>query len=76
MASRASLWFFAYVILDRHELRDTYLVLCLQATSKDGKDAGIELVQPPPDSKPGDRVFFEGPDFESTCPSAYHNDLC
>lgn len=36
-----------------------------QATSKDGKDAGIELVQPPSGSKPGDRVYFEGADFES-----------
>jgi hypothetical protein len=37
-----------------------------QATSKDGKEAGIELIQPPADSKPGDRVYFEGPDFERT----------
>ncbi len=38
------------------------MVLC--ATHKDGKDAGIELVQPPAGSKVGDRVFFEG--FEGT----------
>ena len=38
----------------------------LQATSKDGKEAGIELIQPPPGSKPGDRIFFEGDKFEST----------
>ena len=36
-----------------------------QATHKDGKDAGIELVRPPAGSKPGDRIYFEGPDFES-----------
>ena len=35
----------------------------LQATSKDGKDGGIELIQPPANSKPGDRVYFEGSDF-------------
>ncbi|KAI0712196.1 hypothetical protein C8Q76DRAFT_733767 [Earliella scabrosa] len=34
------------------------MVLC--ATHKDGKDAGIELVQPPPGSKVGERIFFEG----------------
>lgn len=34
------------------------MVLC--ATHKDGKDAGIELVQPPAGSKVGDRIFFEG----------------
>lgn len=38
----------------------------VQATSKDGKQAGIELVQPPAGSKPGDRVYFEGAEFEST----------
>lgn len=36
-----------------------------QATSKDGKDAGIELIDPPPNSKPGERIYFEGADFES-----------
>lgn len=36
-----------------------------QATHKDGKDVGIELVRPPAGSKPGDRIYFEGPDFES-----------
>ncbi|PVF97182.1 nucleic acid-binding protein [Serendipita vermifera] len=34
------------------------MVLC--ATSKDGKDAGIELVEPPAGSMAGERVFFEG----------------
>lgn len=32
----------------------------LQATSPDGKDGGVEFVNPPPGSQPGDRVFFEG----------------
>jgi len=35
-----------------------------QATSKDGKEGGIEILQPPPNSKPGDRVYFEGPEYE------------
>lgn len=35
-----------------------------QATSKDGKEGGIEIIDPPPNAKPGDRVYFEGP-FES-----------
>ncbi|CDO71440.1 hypothetical protein BN946_scf184909.g34 [Trametes cinnabarina] len=34
--------------------------MVLAATHKDGKDKGIELVQPPAGSKPGDRVYFEG----------------
>ncbi|KAJ7212123.1 hypothetical protein GGX14DRAFT_621908 [Mycena pura] len=42
------------------------MVLC--ATSKDGKDAGIELIQPPANSKPGDRVYFEGSDYEDATP--------
>lgn len=33
----------------------------LQATHKNGKEAGIEIVDPPSGSKPGDRVYFEGP---------------
>nr|GAT60310.1 predicted protein [Mycena chlorophos] len=47
------------------------MVLC--ATSKDGKEAGIELIQPPANSKPGDRVYFEGGDFESATPLAQLN---
>ncbi|KAJ7459848.1 hypothetical protein FB451DRAFT_1271729 [Mycena latifolia] len=42
------------------------MVLC--ATSKDGKDAGIELIQPPANSKPGDRVYFEGSEFADATP--------
>ncbi|KAF8526237.1 nucleic acid-binding protein [Hysterangium stoloniferum] len=34
------------------------MVLC--ATHKDGKDAGIEIIDPPKNAKPGDRVYFEG----------------
>jgi hypothetical protein len=40
---------------------------CLQATSKEGKDGGIELIQPPANSKPGDRVYFEGNEFAGEC---------
>lgn len=32
----------------------------MQASSKEGKDAGIEFVDPPAGSIPGDRVYFEG----------------
>ncbi|KAJ7505334.1 hypothetical protein B0H11DRAFT_2339684 [Mycena galericulata] len=39
-------------------VKSSAMVLC--ATSKDGKDGGIELIQPPANSKPGDRVYFEG----------------
>lgn len=35
----------------------------IKASSKEGKDGGIEFVDPPAGSKPGDRVYFEG--FES-----------
>jgi len=38
---------------------------CIQATSKEGKNGGIELIQPPPGSQPGDRVYCEGQEFES-----------
>ena len=40
------------------------MVLC--ATSKDGKEAGIEVIDPPPNSKPGERIYFEGAVFEGT----------
>ncbi|CDZ96847.1 nucleic acid-binding protein [Phaffia rhodozyma] len=42
------------------------MVLC--ATSSDGKDGGIEFVQPPPASKPGDRIYFEGAKYENETP--------
>ena len=35
-----------------------------QATSAQGKEGGIELIQPPEGSVPGDRVYFEG-EYES-----------
>ncbi|EPT05209.1 hypothetical protein FOMPIDRAFT_1111941 [Fomitopsis schrenkii] len=47
------------------------MVLC--ATSKDGKEGGLELIDPPPNSKPGDRVYFEGSEFESATPLSQLN---
>ncbi|KAG1748618.1 hypothetical protein EDB19DRAFT_1893712 [Suillus lakei] len=47
--------------------------MVLAATSKDGKDGGVELIQPPPGSKPGERVYFEGPDFENAQPLSQMN---
>ncbi|KAH9065413.1 nucleic acid-binding protein [Lactarius vividus] len=47
------------------------MVLC--ATSKDGKEAGIEIIQPPPNSKPGDRVYFDGPDYQDKAPLSQLN---
>lgn len=47
--------------------------MVLAATSKDGKDGGVELIQPPPGCKPGERVFFEGPDYENAQPLAQMN---
>jgi aminoacyl tRNA synthase complex-interacting multifunctional protein 1 len=42
----------------------TFVYLERQATSKDGKEGGIEFIKPPANSKPGDRVYFEGAEFE------------
>ncbi|KAI0004514.1 nucleic acid-binding protein [Russula compacta] len=39
------------------------MVLC--ATSKDGKEGGVEIIDPPPNSKPGNRVYFEGSEYEA-----------
>ncbi|KAG6852783.1 hypothetical protein C0991_009120 [Blastosporella zonata] len=47
------------------------MVLC--ATSKDGKEAGIELIQPPANAKPGDRVYFEGSEYENGTPLSQLN---
>ncbi|KAG7088444.1 hypothetical protein E1B28_012436 [Marasmius oreades] len=48
------------------------MVLC--ATSKDGKEGGIELIQPPSNSlQPGERVYFEGEDYENAQPLAQLN---
>lgn len=47
------------------------MVLC--ATSKEGKEGGIELIQPPAGSKPGERVYFEGPEYENATPLSQMN---
>ncbi|VDC00785.1 unnamed protein product [Peniophora sp. CBMAI 1063] len=47
------------------------MVLC--ATSKDGKEAGIEVIDPPPNSKPGERIYFEGAEFEGKQPLSQLN---
>ncbi|KAG1882606.1 hypothetical protein F4604DRAFT_1678131 [Suillus subluteus] len=47
--------------------------MVLAATSKDGKDGGVELIQPPPGCKPGERVYFEGSDYENAQPLAQMN---
>ncbi|KAI6114042.1 hypothetical protein F5141DRAFT_1187707 [Pisolithus sp. B1] len=47
--------------------------MVLAATSKDGKEGGIELIQPPPGAKPGDRVYFEGPEYENAQPLSQLN---
>ncbi|KAG8714071.1 G4 quadruplex nucleic acid binding protein [Ceratobasidium sp. 395] len=47
------------------------MVLC--ATHKDGKDQGIEIVNPPEGAKPGDRVYFEGERFAGHQPLSQLN---
>jgi aminoacyl tRNA synthase complex-interacting multifunctional protein 1 len=47
------------------------MVLC--ATSKEGKEGGIELIQPPAGSKPGEKVYFEGGEFEAATPLSQLN---
>jgi len=42
--------------------------MVLAATSKEGKEGGVELIQPPSNSKPGDRVYFDGAEFENDIP--------
>jgi hypothetical protein len=59
MVLAVSLWYIG-------DLWPRWVILYLKASAKEGKDQGIELIQPPPNSKPGDRVYFEGPEFEST----------
>ena len=42
------------------------MLLC--ASSKDGKEqGGVEFVLPPAGSQAGERVYFEGEKYESTC---------
>ena len=38
-------------------------------SSKDSKGGGIELVKPPENSEIGDKVYFEGPDYEREHPA-------
>ncbi|KDQ62433.1 hypothetical protein JAAARDRAFT_30344 [Jaapia argillacea MUCL 33604] len=47
--------------------------MVLAATSKEGKEGGIELIKPPPGSKPGDKVYFEGSEFENATPLSQLN---
>jgi len=47
--------------------------MVLAATSKEGKEGGVELIQPPPGSKPGERVYFEGPEYENAQPVSQLN---
>ncbi|KAG8908439.1 G4 quadruplex nucleic acid binding protein [Tulasnella sp. 403] len=47
------------------------MVLC--ATSKEGKEAGIEVIDPPAGSKPGDRVYFEGDQYAEVQPLSQLN---
>ncbi|CUA74400.1 hypothetical protein RSOLAG22IIIB_11195 [Rhizoctonia solani] len=47
------------------------MVLC--ATHKDGKEHGIEIVNPPEGSKPGDRVYFEGEKYAGAQPLSQLN---
>jgi len=52
-------------------VKSSAMVLC--ATSKDGKEGGIELIAPPEGSKPGDRVYFEGERYENATPISQLN---
>ncbi|TDL22210.1 nucleic acid-binding protein [Rickenella mellea] len=47
------------------------MLLC--ATSKEGKEGGIETIQPPTGSQPGDRVYFEGEQYENATPLSQLN---
>jgi len=47
-------------------IKSQAMVLC--ASSKDGKEGGIEFVDPPSSAKPGDKVYFEGEKFENADP--------
>jgi aminoacyl tRNA synthase complex-interacting multifunctional protein 1 len=42
------------------------MLLC--ASSKDGKEGGVEFVLPPAGSQPGERIYFEGEKYESKLP--------
>lgn len=47
------------------------MLLC--ASSPDGKDGGVEFVLPPEGAKAGDRVYFEGEQFENATPEPQLN---
>lgn len=47
------------------------MVLC--ASHKDGKDKGIEIVDPPKGCQPGDRIYFEGEKYENVEPVSQLN---
>jgi len=47
------------------------MLLC--ASSKEGKEGGIEFVEPPLGSKPGERVYFEGEKYENALPVSQMN---
>ncbi|KZT60601.1 nucleic acid-binding protein [Calocera cornea HHB12733] len=46
----------------------TSYAMLLCASAKEGKDAGIEFVNPPAGSKPGERIYFEGDKYASAQP--------
>jgi hypothetical protein len=45
------------------------MLLC--ASSKDGKEGGVEFVLPPAGSQPGERIYFEGEKYESKLFSSF-----
>ncbi|KIK99643.1 hypothetical protein PAXRUDRAFT_131689 [Paxillus rubicundulus Ve08.2h10] len=47
--------------------------MVLAASSKEGKGGGVELIRPPAGSKPGERVYFEGPEYEDAQPLSQMN---
>lgn len=47
------------------------MLLC--ASQKDNKDGGVEFVLPPAGAKAGDRVYFEGEQYENAQPEAVLN---
>lgn len=54
---------FIFIFTDYH-----YTLSFCQASHMAGKEAGIEIVQPPQGSKPGDRIYFEGFEDEKPLP--------
>ncbi|KAL5482722.1 ARC1_2 [Sanghuangporus weigelae] len=67
-----------YISLEQMRDRDIIIVCKLKPANMRGMksfamEAGIELVQPPPGSKPSDRVYFEGEKFENATPLSQLN---